>query len=89
MHGKVSEITHNGKGLFEGIPSPYKVTRYHSLALLDENLPKNIKVNARANDREIMAIKIENYPFYGVQFHPEAILTKYGHDILKNFLEIK
>jgi anthranilate synthase/aminodeoxychorismate synthase-like glutamine amidotransferase len=89
MHGKVSEITHNGKGLFEGIPSPYKVTRYHSLALLDENLPKNITVNARTNDREIMAIKIENYPFYGVQFHPEAILTKYGHDILKNFLEIK
>jgi anthranilate synthase/aminodeoxychorismate synthase-like glutamine amidotransferase len=89
MHGKVSEITHNGKGLFEGIPSPYRVTRYHSLALLDENLPKNIKVNARTNDREIMAIKIENYPFYGVQFHPEAILTKYGHDILKNFLEIK
>jgi anthranilate synthase/aminodeoxychorismate synthase-like glutamine amidotransferase len=89
MHGKVSEITHNGKGLFEGIPSPYKVTRYHSLALLDANLPKNITVNARTNDREIMAIKIENYPFYGVQFHPEAILTKYGHDILKNFLEIK
>jgi anthranilate synthase/aminodeoxychorismate synthase-like glutamine amidotransferase len=89
MHGKVSEITHNGKGLFEGIPSPYTVTRYHSLALVDANLPKKITVNARTNDREIMAIKIENYPFYGVQFHPEAILTKYGHDILKNFLEIK
>ena len=89
MHGKVSEITHNGKGLFEGIPSPYKVTRYHSLALSNANLPKNIKVNARTNDREIMAIKIENYPFYGVQFHPEAILTEYGHNILKNFLEIK
>ncbi len=89
MHGKVSEITHNGKGLFEGIPSPYQVTRYHSLALLDATLPNNITVNARTNDREIMAIKIENYPFYGVQFHPEAILTKYGHDILKNFLEIK
>jgi anthranilate synthase/aminodeoxychorismate synthase-like glutamine amidotransferase len=89
MHGKVSEITHNGKGLFEGIPSPYTVTRYHSLALVDANLPKKITVNARTNDREIMAIEIENYPFYGVQFHPEAILTKYGHDILKNFLEIK
>ena len=89
MHGKVSEISHNGTGLFEGIPSPYKVTRYHSLALLDEKLPKSIQVNARTNDREIMAIKIENYPFYGVQFHPEAILTEHGHNILKNFLEIK
>ena len=88
MHGKVSSIVHTGRGIFKGIPSPYKVTRYHSLALSENFLPKCFEVVARTDDQEIMGIAHHSLPVYGVQFHPEAILTDYGLDLLRNFLEI-
>ena len=87
MHGKVSKVTHSGIGLFRKIPSPYTVTRYHSLALLEDNFPQCLDILARTEDQEIMAIRHRELPFYGVQFHPEAILTDYGYDILQNFME--
>ncbi len=87
MHGKISKVTHAGVGLFRKIPSPYTVTRYHSLAVLQNNLPKCLEVLARTDDQEIMALRHRDLPFFGVQFHPEAILTEYGYDILRNFLE--
>ena len=87
MHGKVSKVTHSGIGLFRKIPSPYTVTRYHSLALLEDKLPECLEILARTDDQEIMAIRHRGLPFYGVQFHPEAILTDYGYDILQNFME--
>ncbi len=88
MHGKVSSIVHTGRGIFKGIPSPYKVTRYHSLALCENFLPKCFEVVARTDDQEIMGIAHHSLPIYGVQFHPEAILTDYGLDLLRNFLEV-
>ena len=87
MHGKVSKVTHSGIGLFRKIPSPYTVTRYHSLALLEDKLPQCLEILARTDDQEIMAIRHRDLPFYGVQFHPEAILTDFGYDILQNFME--
>ena len=87
MHGKVSKVTHSGIGLFRKIPSPYTVTRYHSLALLEDKLPHCLEILARTDDQEIMAIRHRDLPFYGVQFHPEAILTDFGYDILQNFME--
>ena len=87
MHGKVSKVTHSGIGLFQKIPSPYTVTRYHSLALLEDKFPECLEILARTDDQEIMAIRHRGLPFYGVQFHPEAILTDYGYDILQNFME--
>ena len=87
MHGKDSKVTHSGIGLFQKIPSPYTVTRYHSLALLEDKFPECLEILARTDDQEIMAIRHRGLPFYGVQFHPEAILTDYGYDILQNFME--
>ena len=87
MHGKVSKVTHSGIGLFQKIPSPYMVTRYHSLALLEDKFPECLEILARTDDQEIMAIRHRDLPFYGVQFHPEAILTDFGYDILQNFIE--
>ena len=72
---------------FQKIPSPYTVTRYHSLALLEDKLPQCLEILARTDDQEIMAIRHRDLPFYGVQFHPEAILTDFGYDILQNFME--
>jgi len=89
MHGKVSPIFHQSKGLFSGLPNPYNVTRYHSLALEKNNLPSCFDVSAWTEDDEIMAISHKTLPFFGVQYHPEAILTEYGYDLLKNFLEVK
>jgi anthranilate synthase component 2 len=88
MHGKVSSIIHQNKGLFSGLPSPYNVTRYHSLALEKNNLPSCFNISAWTEDEEIMAISHKTLPFYGVQYHPEAILTEYGFDLLRNFLEV-
>ena len=88
MHGKVSMIHNNRSGLFENLPSSFKVTRYHSLVVLDAEFPSCLRVDARSTDGAIMAISHRELPIYGVQFHPEAVLTEYGHDILKAFTSI-
>ncbi|MHB8086749.1 MAG: anthranilate synthase component II [Anaerolineaceae bacterium] len=85
MHGKTSQIFHHGKGIFANLPSPFEATRYHSL-IVNEPLPDNLEVIASTQENEIMAIKHKDYPVYGLQFHPESILTQNGKDLLKNFL---
>jgi anthranilate synthase component 2 len=88
MHGKTSKIYHNEKGLFEGIPNPFNAVRYHSLVIDESTLPEGIEITARSDDDEIMAIEHKKYPIWGVQFHPESILTEYGHKLLENFLKM-
>ncbi len=86
MHGKTSMIYHNRKGIFEGIKNPFQGTRYHSLIVKKENLPDCLKITARTKQKEIMGIRHKKYPVFGVQFHPESILTGEGKKILRNFL---
>jgi anthranilate synthase/aminodeoxychorismate synthase-like glutamine amidotransferase len=86
MHGKVSSVYHNGKGTFNGVPSPFTATRYHSL-IVEEPLPDCLEVTAFTRDGEIMGLRHKEYPVVGVQFHPESILTEHGKRILLNFLE--
>jgi anthranilate synthase component 2 len=86
MHGKVSEISHNGKNIFKNIPSPIKVTRYHSLIIDKASCPANLEVSASTADGIIMAIADEKLKIYGVQFHPESIASEFGHQIIENFL---
>ncbi|MEZ0323374.1 MAG: aminodeoxychorismate/anthranilate synthase component II [Hydrogenothermaceae bacterium] len=88
MHGKTSDIYHNQKGIFEGIPSPFKAVRYHSLVIDESTLPEDIEITARSDDGEIMGIEHKIYPIWGVQFHPESILTEYGKKLLENFLRL-
>lgn len=87
VHGKTSMIGHDGEGVFKGLPRPLRVTRYHSLAVADEGLPDVLAVTARSEDGQIMGLRHRAYPVIGVQFHPEAILTESGYDLLRNFLE--
>ena len=87
MHGKTSEIHHNRTTLFQGIPSPFVATRYHSLVVDLDSLPDEFTLTAWTNDGVIMGIEHVKLPLYGVQFHPESILTRCGMDLLKNFLE--
>jgi anthranilate synthase/aminodeoxychorismate synthase-like glutamine amidotransferase len=86
MHGKTSMIYHNGKSIFKGIPNPFEATRYHSLLVEKKTLPECLEITARTKENEIMGLKHKKYPVWGVQFHPESILTKPGKDILANFL---
>ena len=86
MHGKTSEITHHGDGVFAGLPSPLTATRYHSLTLRPETLPNSLVVTATADDGTIMGARHREFDVEGVQFHPESILTVAGHDLLRNFL---
>jgi len=86
MHGKISEITHNNKGVFYNVKNPLKVTRYHSLIIDKEKLPKELEITAETSDEVIMGIRHNKLPVYGVQFHPEAELTEEGHKILENFI---
>ncbi len=86
MHGKVSAIHHDGRGLFRGLPSPFIATRYHSLVV--EGTPDSLEVCARTPEGEVMALRHRQYPCFGVQFHPESILTEHGHALLKNFLNV-
>jgi anthranilate synthase component 2 len=86
MHGKISRIKNNGGGLFKGLPSEFNVTRYHSLAVKPETLPKELIVDATTDDGEIMGMHHATRPIFGVQFHPESIASEYGHDLLRNFL---
>jgi anthranilate synthase/aminodeoxychorismate synthase-like glutamine amidotransferase len=86
MHGKTSEITHDGDGVFAGLPSPLTATRYHSLTLRPDTLPDVLAVTATAGDGTIMGVRHRDLDVEGVQFHPESILTVAGHDLLRNFL---
>ena len=86
MHGKTSAITHDGAGVFAGLPNPFRATRYHSLALGVEGLPAELRVTARAEDGEIMGVAHATHPVWGMQFHPESVLTEHGHDLLAAFL---
>lgn len=88
MHGKTSLIYHNGKDIFKSIPNPFEATRYHSLLVEKKSLPKCIEITAWTGCSEIMGLKHRNLPVWGVQFHPESILTKYGKNILSNFIKL-
>ena len=88
IHGKTSLIYHNGKDLFEELPSPITATRYHSLIINNKDLPDCLEITARTDLDEIMGVKHKEYPIYGVQFHPESILTQSGKNILFNFLKV-
>ncbi|MGE6231250.1 aminodeoxychorismate/anthranilate synthase component II [Paenibacillus chitinolyticus] len=87
MHGKTSPIYHDGKTIFEGIPSPYTATRYHSLIVRKETLPDCLEISATSDEGEIMGLRHKEYPIEGVQFHPESIITDHGLTLLRNFLE--
>lgn len=88
MHGKVTRIRCEDRGIFAGLPREYRVTRYHSLEADTEALPKCLRVDARSEDGSVMGVAHREAPVYGVQFHPEAVLTEYGHELLGNFCEI-
>ncbi len=88
MHGKISDITHTAQGVFKGLPSPYKATRYHSLIVERGTLPDCLEVTAETADGLIMGLQHKTLPLYGVQFHPESIASEHGHALLKNFINI-
>ncbi len=88
MHGKTSLIYHNRKDIFKDLPNPFIATRYHSLIIENKKLPKRLEVIAKTEDEEIMGIKVKGTSSFGIQFHPESILTKEGKRLLKNFLKI-
>ena len=88
MHGKTSPIHHDSQGLFAGLPNPFNATRYHSLVVERESLPDCLEITAWVENGEIMGLRHRSLPVWGVQFHPESILTEGGMDILRNFLDI-
>jgi para-aminobenzoate synthetase component II len=88
MHGKVSRIHHQGKDLFKTLPSPFEATRYHSLVVRKESLPDCLEISANTEEGEIMGLRHKKHPIWGVQFHPESILTQHGKTMLKNFLTL-
>lgn len=88
MHGKISQITHTGQGVFAGLPSPLTCTRYHSLMVEREGLPDCLEVTATSDDGVIQGLQHKTRPIFGVQFHPESIASEHGHELLKNFIDI-
>jgi len=88
MHGKTSAITHSGQGIFDGIPSGFTATRYHSLTIDPATIPNTLEVTASTEDGVIMGLSHKDLPLHGVQFHPESIASEYGHDLLQNFLNL-
>ena len=86
MHGKTSPVTHDGSGVFDGLPSPFVATRYHSLVV--DDVPDTLIVNATADDAHVMGFRHATLPIHGVQFHPESIATEHGHALLANFLKV-
>ena len=88
MHGKTSQIFHDGKGVFKNIDNPFIATRYHSLLVERKSLPKDLEITAETKEKEIMGLRHKRSPIYGVQFHPESILTQSGKTILRNFLDL-
>ncbi len=87
MHGKTSPVSHTDVGVFKGLPDPFTATRYHSLVIERETCPDCLEITAWTDDGEIMGVRHKTLPIEGVQFHPESILTEYGHELLRNFLE--
>ena len=88
MHGKTSPIHHDSDELFEGLPDPFTATRYHSLIIEEESMPSELNVTARTPDGLIMGVRHQTHPIFGVQFHPESILTTVGPDLLRNFVKL-
>ena len=88
MHGKTSPIYHNGKTIYQGLENPFMATRYHSLIVKRDTLPTCLEITAETKEKEIMGLKHKKYPLWGVQFHPESILTEAGKKLLGNFLKI-
>lgn len=86
MHGKQSRITHSGRGIFQGFPSPVRVARYHSLAVDEKTLSPDFEILARTDDGEIMAMEHKKYPVIGIRFHPESVFTEHGKKMIENFL---
>ena len=88
MHGKLSQVEHDGAGVFKGLPSPFEATRYHSLVLERDSLPDCLEVSAETEDGVVMGVRHRELPIHGVQFHPESIASEHGHALLRNFLAI-
>jgi len=88
MHGKTSMISHDGRGVFEGVSNPFQAIRYHSLAIAPDTVPDVLEVSARSESGVIMGVRHRTLPIEGVQFHPESIMTQFGHDMLRNFLRM-
>ena len=88
MHGKTSLVRHDGRDVFAGLPDPLRVTRYHSLVVAPEPWPAELEATAWSEEGEVMGLRHRRHPVFGVQFHPEAVLTEHGHDLLRNFLEL-
>jgi len=88
VHGKTSEIFHEGSVLFRNIPDTFEATRYHSLVAIEKNFPNELSVTARTKSGVIMAVEHKNYPVFGLQFHPESIMTKFGIKMIENFLKV-
>ena len=88
MHGKTSAMSHDGTGVFAGLPNPFLATRYHSLIVKRQTLPPSLLINASSPEGLIMGVRHKSLPFHGVQFHPESITTEHGHALLANFLTL-
>ncbi len=88
MHGKTSQIYHDGRSIYQGLPNPFTATRYHSLIIERDSLPACLRITAHTREQEIMGVRHERYAVEGVQFHPESILTEIGKQLLRNFLEL-
>ncbi len=88
MHGKISQIHHDAKGIYQGIPNPFTATRYHSLIIEEQSCPECLIVTSRTEDGLIMGVQHKNFPIFGVQYHPESILTEHGKKLLTNFLTL-
>ncbi len=89
MHGKTSQINHDGKGVFAGVPDPFEAVRYHSLAIEPDSVPEELEVTARTDNGIIMGVRHRKYAIEGMQFHPESIVTKPGKQLLQNFLDME
>ena len=88
MHGKLSEVVHEGSDVFAGLPSPFQATRYHSLVVREESMPATLEATAHTRDGVVMGLRHRDLPIFGVQFHPESIASEHGHEILANFIAI-
>ncbi len=89
MHGKTCHVAHDARGVFAGLPSPFEAIRYHSLAIAPESVPGDLEISARSESGVIMGIRHREFVIEGVQFHPESIMTQYGHQLLQNFLNMR